>query len=457
LTELLIRGGTVYGPDGPFEGDVQVTDGVITGVGAGAVTPGGATVIDARGMYVMPGAIDVHVHSRDPGFPDKEDFGTLTAAAAMGGVTTVLDMPNTVPAVDAAGVLEAKAALARPKARVDFGLWALVRSSSTEDQLEALAAAGAVGFKAYLGYSFSTSRKQVLQTPDADNPDLEAPPDYGTLARLAPAMARLGLPLAIHAEDPAILFAFRRPLETYADLLESRPPEAEAVAISAVAAIARESGVNLHVAHLSSALGLRAAQDAMRTGTRLTLETCPQYLWLSDQDFDRLGTAMKVFPPVRTAADREALVEAAANGVIRIVATDHAPHTDEEKAQPFEQAPSGSPGVQSLYLSCLQLAMRLGDLSLAPRWVSEGPAALAGLQQIKGAIATGFDADLVIVDPSRTTLIRPALMRSKQRHGAFDGMDFRFGIRDVFLRGRAVVRDGKLTGRASGRMVRPAR
>jgi dihydroorotase len=457
LTELLIRGGTVYGPDGPFEGDVHVTDGVITGVAAGAVTPGGATVIDARGMYVMPGAIDAHVHSRDPGFPEKEDFGTLTAAAAMGGVTTVLDMPNTVPAVDAAGVLEAKAALARPKARVDFGLWALVRSGSTEDQLEALAAAGAVGFKAYLGYSFSTSRKQVLQTPDADNPDLEAPPDYGTLARLAPAMARLGLPLAIHAEDPAILFAFRRPLETYADLLESRPAEAEAVAISAAAAIARESGFNLHVAHLSSALGLRAAQDAMRTGTRMTLETCPQYLWLSEQDFDRLGTAMKVFPPIRTAADREALVDAAANGVIRIVATDHAPHTDEEKAQPFEQAPSGSPGVQSLYLSCLQLAMRLGDLSLAPRWVSEGPAALAGLHQTKGAITPGFDADLVIVDPGRTTLIRPALMRSKQRHGAFDGMDFRFGIRDVFLRGRAIVRDGKLTGRASGRMVRPAR
>ncbi|HXD81205.1 MAG TPA: dihydroorotase family protein [Candidatus Acidoferrum sp.] len=457
MTELLIRGGTVYGPDGPAETDVRVTDGVITGVEAGAAAPGGATVIDARGMYVMPGAIDVHVHSRDPGFPEKEDFGTLTAAAAIGGVTTVIDMPNTVPAVDAAGVLEAKAALARPKARVDFGLWALVRSSSTEDQLEALAAAGAVGFKAYLGYSFSMSGKQVLQRFDADDPDLEAPPDYGTLARLAPAMARLGLPLAIHAEDPAVLAAFRRPLETYADLLESRPAEAEAVAISAAAAIARDCGVSLHVAHLSSALGLRAAQDAMSTGTRLTLETCPQYLWISDKDFERLGTAMKVFPPVRTAADREALVEAAANGVIRIVATDHAPHTDEEKARSFEQAPSGSPGVQQLYLSCLALASRLGDVSLAPRWVSEGPAALAGLQQTKGAIAPGFDADLVIVDPNRTTLIRPALMRSRQRRGVFDGMDFRFGIRDVFLRGRSIVRDGKLTGRPSGRMVRPAR
>ena len=446
MTDLLIKGGSVYGADGPVEADVRVTDGVITGVEAGGVTRSGATVIDARGMYVMPGAIDVHVHSRDPGFPEKEDFGTLTSAAAMGGVTTVLDMPNTVPAVDAAGVLEAKSALARPKARVDFGLWALVRSSSTEDELEALAAAGAVGFKAYLGYSFGISRKQVLQ-----------PPDYGTLARLAPAMARLGLPLAIHAEDPAILSAFRRPLETYADLLESRPAEAEAVAISAVAAIARDCGVSLHVAHLSSALGLRAAQDAMGSGTRLTLETCPQYLWLTDQDFGRLGTSMKVFPPIRTAVDRDALVEAAASGVIRIVATDHAPHTDEEKSRAFEQAPSGSPGVQSLYLSCLQLASRLGDISLAPRWVSEGPAALAGLQQTKGTIAPGFDADLVIVDPSRTTLIRPALMRSKQRHGAFDGMDFRFGIRDVFLRGRAIVRDGKLTGRASGRKVRPAR
>jgi allantoinase len=457
LTDLLIKGGSVYGPDGPLDADVQVSDGVITRVETGGATLAGATVIDARGMYVMPGAIDVHVHSRDPGFPEKEDFGTLTAAAAMGGVTTVLDMPNTVPAVDAAGVLEAKAALARPKARVDFGLWALVRSSSTEDQLEALAALGAVGFKAYLGYSFSRSRKQVLQSADTDDPDLEAPPDYGTLARLAPAIARLRLPLAIHAEDPAILSAFRRPLDTYLDLLEARPAEAEAVAISAAAAIARECGVKLHIAHLSSALGLRAAQDAMRTGTQLTLETCPQYLWLSDQDFARLGNSMKVFPPVRSAADRDALVEAAANGVIRIVATDHAPHTDEEKSRPFEEAPSGSPGVQSLYLSCLELARRLGDVSLAPRWVSESSAALVGLQETKGAIAAGFDADLVIIDPNRKTQVRPALMRSRQRHGAFDGQEFGFAIRDVFLRGRTIVRDGKLIGRASGRMVRPAR
>ncbi|MDQ2942759.1 MAG: dihydroorotase family protein [Candidatus Dormibacteraeota bacterium] len=456
MTELLIRGGSVYGPDGPHDADVYVTDGVITRVEAGGATPASAALIDARGMYVLPGAIDVHVHSRDPGFPEKEDFGTLTSAAAMGGVTTVLDMPNTVPAVDAAGVLEAKSALAHRKARVDFGLWGLIHSSSTAEQLEELADAGAVGFKAYLGYSFSRSRKQVVQTWDTDDGDLESPPDYGTLARLAPIVASLGLPLAIHAEDPAVLAAFRRPLETYADLLDSRPAEAEAVAISAAAAIAKESGVHLHVAHLSSALGLRAAEDAMRSGTPLTLETCPQYLWLTEQDFARLGTSMKMFPPVRTAADRDALVDAAAKGVIRIIATDHAPHTDEEKSRPFEAAPSGSPGVQTLYVSCLALAKRQGDESLAPRWVSEGPAALAGLQATKGAIAPGFDADIVIVDPNRKTRVTPAHMKSRQRHSALDGKEFGFAVRDVFLRGHAVVREGTRVGRPGGRMVRPA-
>ncbi|HXM71827.1 MAG TPA: dihydroorotase family protein [Candidatus Dormibacteraeota bacterium] len=457
MTDLLIWGGSVYGPDGPLEADVYINDGVITRVEAGGAAPDSAALIDARGMYVLPGAIDVHVHSRDPGFPDKEDFGTLTEAAAMGGVTTVLDMPNTVPGVDSAGVLEAKAALAHAKSRVDFGLWGLIRSSSTADQLEALAEAGAIGFKAYLGYAFSVGNKQVLQMLDLDDPDLEAPPDYGTLARLAPVIAQLGLPLAIHAEDPTVLAAFRRPLETYADLMESRPAEAEAVAISAAAAIAKESGVRLHVAHLSSALGLRAAQDAMRSGVSLTLETCPQYLWLTEDDFLQVGTSMKVFPPVRTAADRDALVEGAASGVIRIVATDHAPHTDEEKSRSLDEAPSGSPGVQMLYVSSLELAKRLGDVSLAPRWVSEGPASLAGLQETKGFIAPGFDADIVIVDPNRKTLVTPALMKSRQKHSALDGKEFGFAVRDVFVRGQAVVREGTRVGRPGGRLVRPAR
>ncbi|OLB92858.1 MAG: hypothetical protein E6J46_13330 [Chloroflexi bacterium] len=450
MTELLIKGGAVYTPDGPRQVDVHVTDGVITRVEAGLAARGDE--IDAGGMYVLPGGVDVHVHSRDPGFTEKEDFGTLTEAAAAGGVTTVLDMPNTVPAVDSAGVLESKAALARSKARVDFGLWGLLRSSTTPEQLEGMAAAGAVGFKAYLAYSFSLSRKQVMYSPGVEDPDLEPPADYGTLARLAPVVAQLGLPLAIHAEDPTVLAAFRRPLLNYDDLLQSRPPDAEAVAVSAAAAIARESGVHMHVAHLSSALGLRAAEDAIQVGTSLSLETCPQFLLLTAQDFDRVGTAMKMLPPIRTAADRDALVDGLKRGVISMVSTDHAPHTDEEKSRDFADAPSGSPGVQTLYLSCLQLAKDLGNVWLAPRWVSQAPAELVGLAEHKGAIAPGFDADLVIVDPKRKTGVRAEEMRSRQRHSALAGKEFDFAIKEVFLRGEPVTRET----RTRGRMVRPA-
>ena len=453
---LVIAGGTVHTPDGPRQVDVHVAGGVITSVGNDPA-PAGAQTVDATGMYVLPGAIDVHVHSRDPGFPQKEDFGTLTAAAAAGGVTTVIDMPNTVPAVDAAGVLESKAALARGKARVDFGLWGLVRSTTTPDELEGLAAAGAVGFKAYLGYAYSLARKQVHYSLNLDDPDLEAPPDYGTLARLAPDIARLGLPLVIHAEDPAILVAFTRPLETYADLLAARPAEAEAVAIAAAAEIAGASGVRLHIAHLSSAPGLAAAQEAIRAGAPLTLETCPHYLWLCDEDFERVGTAMKIFPPVRAEHDRDALVDGLRKGTITTVATDHAPHTDAEKAAAFGDAPAGSPGVQTLYVSCLELAKRMGDVWLAPRWVSEAPAALAGLQGSKGMIAPGYDADLVIVDPNQPTRVRPEIMRSWQRHSALDGMEFGFTVREVYLRGSLVAGEGGRRGRTGGRLLRPAR
>ena len=455
MTELVIAGGTVSTPEGPRQLDVHVSDGVITSLEEDkAMHPSGARVVDARGLYVLPGAIDVHVHSRDPGFPEKEDFATLTLAAAAGGVTTVIDMPNTIPGVDSGGVLEAKAALAHSKARVDFGLWGLIRSSSTAEQLEGLAQSGAIGFKAYLGYAFSLSRKQVLYTPDSDDPDLEAPPDYGTLLRLAPVVASLGLPLVVHAEDPGILAAFRRPLESYADVLASRPPEAEAVAISAAAAIADSFGARLHVAHLSSALGLIAAEAALRDGSRLSLETCPQYLWRSDQDFAKLGTVMKVYPPVRTSADQRALIDGVDRGVIGIVATDHAPHTDEEKARPLDQAAAGSPGVQTLYLSCLELAKRLGDVWKAPMWVSEAPAALIGLHESKGRIAPGFDADLAIVDPRQGTVFRPAIMRSRQKHGALEGLKSSFSIAEVYVRGQLVVRRGRKVGEAIGRMVR---
>jgi dihydroorotase-like cyclic amidohydrolase len=165
---------------------------------------------------------------------------------------------------------------------------------------------------------------------------------------------------------------------------------------------------------------------------------------------------MKMYPPVRTSADRQALIDSVDKGVIGIVATDHAPHTDAEKARALEDAAAGSPGVQTLYLSCLELAQRLGDVWKAPKWVCEGPAALIGLHESKGKIAPGFDADLAIVDPRRSTIFRPAMMRSRQKHGVMEGLESSFSIVEVYVRGRLVVKKGRAVGGPIGRMVKPS-
>ena len=443
---LLIKGGTVYAPGGPVPADVLVRDGRIEAVGHGlGAGVEEAEVLEARGLWVLPGAIDAHVHSRDPGLPEKEDFGTLTAAAAAGGVTTVIDMPNTIPGVDSAPVLQEKAEIASARALVDFGLWGLVRSGSQPEDLEALAGAGAIGFKAFLGYAFHRGRRQVLQTFELDDPELEAPPDYGTVARLGPSLAALGLPLAVHCEDLSVLREFARPVTTYAEALAARPAAAEAVAIAALSALAAGAGFRLHVVHLSSAEGLAAA----RSGGVASLETCPQYLWFTDRDHERLGSVLKMYPLVRTAADRDALVLALLGGEIATVGTDHAPHTDAEKSRQLDEAAAGAPGVQTLYLSCLELARRHGDPWVACLWVSENPAKRLGLHPRKGAVVAGADADLVLVDPQGETVVRAGDMLSRQRHGLFEGVRFGFAVKQVLVRGRRPAA-------GVGKLVRPA-
>jgi allantoinase len=420
---------------------VHVAGGVVTSLETGGSF--GAEEVDAGGLLVLPGGIDAHVHSRDPGFPEKEDFASLTAAAAAGGITTVVDMPNTVPAVENAAVLLEKAEIASAKALVDFGLWGLLGEATTTEDVAGLLDAGAVGLKAFLGYAIRRGSRQVVYTPDLDDPELDAPPGYGSIARLAPDLARRRAPLAVHCEDPDLLRAFQRPVRTYTDVLASRPAMAEAVAIAALGVISQRTGADVHVVHLSSALGLAAARDASRAGARLVLETCPQYLWLTDVDVERVGTPLKMYPPVRTAGDRAALEEALRSGAIGRVGTDHAPHTDEEKlGRSLADALPGSPGVETLYLSCLDLAGRQGDLAAAARWVAEGPARDLGLHPRKGVIEPGADADLVLVDPGAETEVTAGRMHSRQRHGVFDEL---------------VARDGEPVARPGrGQLVRPA-
>ena len=432
---MIIAGGLVHTPDGPREADVHVRDGKIEKLESWS-RPSEPEVVDAAGLWVLPGAIDAHVHGRDPGFPEKEDFASLTAAAAAGGVTTVLDMPNTLPGVFDAEVFTAKREAIAAKAMVDYGLWGLLRSSTSEDDVRDLAAAGAIGFKAYLGYAVRRSTGQVLYTPGGAEPDLEPPASYGTIARLAVALAHARVPIAAHAEDPSILLARTARVEDYAGLLTTRPAVAEAVAVAALGALARVLDLRVHIVHLSSRAGLEAGQAARAAGAPLSLETCPQYLWLTEADYTRLGSVMKMFPLVKAVTDREALREALFQGEIDTVGSDHAPHTDEEKLHPhLAEAHAGSPGVQTLLLSCLEFARQAGDAWRAVNWVTVKPALIFGLYPRKGVIQAGSDADLVLVDPKGRTVVRSEEMASKQRHGSLDGLELSFAIRAVYVRG----------------------
>lgn len=459
MPDLVIRHGTVCTPDGLRAVDVHVSGGAVTGLEPAGEGGRGREEVDARGLLVLPGGIDAHVHSRDPGFPDKEDFASLTAAAAAGGITTVVDMPNTVPAVETAAVLEEKAEIASSRALVDFAFWGLLSGASRPEDVHGLLDAGAVGLKAFLGYALRRADRQVVATFQRGDPGLEGPPGYGTIARLAPQLAHRGVPLAVHCEDPDVLAAFARPAATYGDILAARPALAEAVAIAALGAISRATGLEVQVVHLSSQAGLEAALDAVRGGAHLALETCPQYLWLCDDDAGRLGPVLKMFPPVRTAVDRATLIEALRSGVIGRVGTDHAPHADAEKGgRSWEDALAGSPGVETLYPSCLELGRRLDDVTAAVRWVAEGPARALGLFPRKGVIQPGADADLVLVDPGAETLVTAERMHSRQRHGALEGQRFGFAMRAVYSRGELVARGGvPAAGPGRGRLVRPTR
>lgn len=402
--------------------------------------------VDCRGLWVLPGAIDAHVHSRDPGFPAKETWASLTEAAAVGGVTTVIDMPNTVPAVDSDVVFHQKAAIASSQALVDFGLWGLLRSGSTPEMLEGLLKAGAAGLKAYLGYSYRRTARAVTYTAMLDDPDLEAPPGYEDIARLAPA----GALVAVHGEDPDVLRARARPLLTYADVLLARPAEAEAIALGRAAAL----GLRLHAVHVSSADGLEAA----RRGADVSVETCPQYLWATADDYARVGNALRMNPPVRAAADREALRSGVVSGRVDTIGTDHAPHTDAEKFDvDLEHCHPGSPGVQTLLLSTLQLGHDLGAVERVIACVTINVAERLRLPG-KGVISPGADADLVLIDPASETVLTAQSMRSKQHHGVLEGMRVGFAIRAVYSRGDLLVRDGEVVAAPGrGRLVRPSR
>lgn len=439
MFDLVIRGGTLVTATGTEAADIAIVDGRIAAIDAGHAS--GRQEIDARGLLVLPGLVDAHVHFNEPGRTDWEGAATGSRALAAGGGTTFCDMPlNSSPVTVTAEAVEAKREALEAASVADFALWGGLVPDHIAD-MEAMAERGVMGFKAFMCNS------GLDEFPLAD--------DRTLLAGMREA-ARLGLPVAVHAENDALVSA---PVTgDVRAFLESRPAFAEAEAIQRATMFAAEAGVALHIVHVSTGRGVAIAAEARARGADVTIETCPHYLYFTEDDVERLGTVAKCAPPVRSGREREALWAALKDGTVDIVASDHSPAPPEMKAGAFADAWGGIAGVQAT-LGVLMTAGHVARGLTMERLVAvaaTGPARRFGLAG-KGALSVGADADLALVDPDATARVEREHLQQRHKTTPYEGASFRGCVRRTLLRGTTVYLDGRIVTGPIGRFIRPSR
>lgn len=465
MARTVVRGGTFVTPQGRYEAELECEDGLITRVGSPGSVGSGEEEIDATGLLVFPGFMDPHVHSRDPGLTHKEDFAHSTRAAAAGGVTTLFEMPNAVPPVSDPAVFRDRAEGHAKSAFVDFGLWAISLGSDNIDQLPALIDEGAVGVKLFWGYALDRTTKQlVYNVGEQAAEDLILPPGNGDVYDIFRKMAATGGLLAAHCEDREVIEASQRAvsregvLDGYDAFLAGRPDTAEAATVAVGIEFARATGCRFHVVHTSSARGLGLIRAAQREGVRVSAETCPQYLTMTDETFETVGPLMKVYPPIRRQADLRELWAGVLDGTISSLGSDHAPHTVEEKRGTLQSAPAGAVGVETMVPVLLDEMTRGRITPEGLAWaLSEGTARLYGVYPQKGSLLPGTDADLTLVDPEARWKISDERLHSKHPLSPWNGREGRGSPVVGVVRGEVVMRDGEPVGEPRGRLVRPRR
>ncbi|MDR3034215.1 MAG: allantoinase AllB [Kitasatospora sp.] len=442
--DLVLRSRRVVLPGGEQPAAVAVRREKIAAIARYDARLDAARDDDLGDLALLPGLVDTHVHVNEPGRTEWEGFATATRAAAAGGVTTICDMPlNSLPPTVTARALRLKRAAAAGQCAVDVAFWGGAVPGS-QPELGRLHEAGVTGFKCFL----------------ADSGVPEFPPlDAAGLWAAMAEIAGVGSVLAVHAEDPGALGEASG--SDYRSFLASRPPQAERRAIETVVAAAARTGSRAHIVHLSAAGCVPVIRGARGSGIALTAETCPHYLFFTAEEVPRGGTEFKCCPPIRDAANREALWRGLEAGVIDCVVSDHSPCPPALKRKESGDFGAAWGGIGSLQLGLAAVwtvARRRGrTLADVARWMAAAPAALAGLPG-KGMIAAGYDADLVALDPDATFTVRGAALQHRSPVTPYEGRVLAGTVRRVWLRGQVITPDSRPAGRLLSRegSVNPA-
>ncbi|HEY2717424.1 MAG TPA: amidohydrolase family protein [Solirubrobacterales bacterium] len=457
--KLVVEDGLVVQPHRIDRRNVVCVDGRIEALSSAPVA-NADEVIYAEGCLVFPGFIDAHVHSRDPGQTEKEEFEPLTRAAALGGITTICEMPNQLPPVRDRESFERRAAEREGKAHVDFAQYVIGLGEENLADLAATLEAGAIGVKIFWGYGLDRRTGALAYNLHEIPPEeLIPPPSSGDVFRICETVAGLGAGLvSAHCEDPAIVHAaasrFGREWASYRDFLDARPALAECAAVAAAVEISRATGCRFHVLHMSSGRAAELVRRAQGEGVPISAETGPQYLTLSDSDHPRIDF-MKVFPPIREEAEQELLWKAVADGTISSIGSDHAPHTEEQNRAPLHSQLAGMPGVQTIAPLMIREMCRgrLAPQRLAAI-LSEDTARLFGIHPAKGSLAVGSDADFTIVDPELEWTLAADDLAYKMPLSAWAGEQMQGAPVATVVRGEVVMRNGKILSPPRGRLVR---
>lgn len=410
-----MRGATVVFPEG-----CRVTNVLFSGAGIleidASATAAAEEVIDAQGLHLLPGVIDDQVHFRDPGLTHKEDLATASRACAAGGVTTFLEMPNTQPPATSLEAVRHKERLAAEKSLVNYGFYI----GATPENLSELAAAEDLpGIKIFIG---SSTGDLLVDRQEA-------------LERI---FAETHLPICAHCEDEATVRSNAARLAGSSDVADHsriRDTQAAVIATRRAVDLAQRHQHRFHVLHVSTAEEVPLIAQA---GPLVTAEVCPHHLFFNVDDYPRLGSRIQMNPSIKTAADNAALWQALLDGVIQVIATDHAPHTLEEKSRPYPQSPSGLPAVEnSLPLMLNEVVRGRCTLEQVVHWMCDAPARVWGITG-KGRIHPGYDADLVLVDLTQARTIRDAQQQTKSRWSPWDGVSLHGWPTSTWVGGRRV-------------------